>query len=411
MSLSLLDHATSFPTDMDFSSIITKCINNSHYEVLTRLIKLHYVTPKMLERTLLDSMDERISTSKVTISENCISKCLECLNGSKMSDLDLIDHEVKGLIELRINKALQANYVALFQHTVKLLREFGVKIIGIYVGAGFHIGVADNFFVTTLLDMLVKDQVEILDYLWNMGALDSFEFGKRVNLELDWTMDKLTLASQKVKSKRSVPDSEKWTMETVIIAAGKPTLLFCNIAHLKVAINSSVIFNKPASTLMKSQDLKVWLQLLKPILKPRPFGSLITRITAMALLTVLDEWISYSKVIIPELCIVQGLDWLYSSKYWKWIAIDGFVELVGIKAFQGGYMTLFAQTVSVLRGNEVKDIDFAGFEKVLAQGGRTVEDLNGILKEDVDLFDYLWNMGALDSFEFGRRVVDLGEKN
>ncbi|KAJ3320905.1 hypothetical protein HDU76_000199, partial [Blyttiomyces sp. JEL0837] len=78
----------------------------------------------MIKTTLLDSIDEFISKSKGTIlSEYSISRCLDWLVEYEDLDLDFI--EMIELVELIMNKALQANYMVLFQHCVKLLREFG----------------------------------------------------------------------------------------------------------------------------------------------------------------------------------------------------------------------------------------------------------------------------------------------
>ncbi|KAJ3307947.1 hypothetical protein HDU76_004231, partial [Blyttiomyces sp. JEL0837] len=216
-----LDFPSINPSTWDFKfrphpqgppSVIRKCLINSHYAVLTRLVdRHHHVTPTMLGNYLLDMMDKCISKSKATISENCIVECLDWLSESK--NLEKI--ETTGFLESMMNKALQAAFNALFQQIFKLIRATGVtrinfagverkyalggniflsvstliemsklpilkELMEIFVLSGFHVGCAQDDWVKKMNCMLVEGQGELVDCLWNLGALDSFVFGGTV---------------------------------------------------------------------------------------------------------------------------------------------------------------------------------------------------------------------------------------
>ncbi|KAJ3317676.1 hypothetical protein HDU76_001089 [Blyttiomyces sp. JEL0837] len=210
-SIWLLGNVNIIPSDQDLPSIINNCITYNHYKVLTLLLDRYHVTSTALGMRLLDALDEWISSSKVTFSEACICDGINWLCNSKYWK----SIEIEGFTDLVMSKAVEAGYFSLLDDIVSCLGGSGVKqidlspvermlaeggelkfsnlsldkikdlstckqVLEICVRAGFHIGVASDGFVQSLYHMLTEENVEIVDTLWKLGALDSFEFGRRV---------------------------------------------------------------------------------------------------------------------------------------------------------------------------------------------------------------------------------------
>ncbi|KAJ3277656.1 hypothetical protein HDU76_010265, partial [Blyttiomyces sp. JEL0837] len=248
--------------------------------------------------------------------------------------------------------ALQANYIDLYRYIVDILINTGVTnidftgfeiilalggdiqfsalslnkiktapfvkdILGIYVRAGFHIGNANDDFVKTLHEMLVKDQVDIVDYLSSLGALDALEFGRRVFCLIE-------------ENELAIIEEDK-----IRLREGK-MILSENARrgwyHLDMAKS---MFS------MNGGKMEVGVAWRKFVLDLLPTGSEVqdwswnieTLIISAGtrLLNALDEWI-YSSIGITSI-----LTWLVKSDYWDTIDIQDFSTQVLKKALKGKF--------------------------------------------------------------------------
>ncbi|KAJ3331413.1 hypothetical protein HDU76_003246 [Blyttiomyces sp. JEL0837] len=473
---------------------IRDAVSQHHYELLQFLIQIdanmtntkeidrhHQTTFNLIGKTLLTNLEVSISDSKASIiCEHCLIDCLDWLH--TFNYLKLIT--IPGFLELLMNKALQANYTALFQQTVRLFHESGVtdinftgferilaaggdfkfsavwlnrinevpyvkEILEIHVRAGFHIAVANDGVVKALHDMLVNDHLDIIDYLWDLGALDSFEFGRRVvqlieeneiaineedkvrvfewkkiesaNARRGWyCLDLGRSMFSGVVWRKVVLDllpagsnmrDWEWNLETVIISAVylKQLPLLRHLHKTGIDINETVGSKLLVLSTAKSpEDISFYLvahanvipsndhlpsiitnfyqtSQFQVLQKLIDLGCIPTTMLGARLLHALDEW-SYSTVGITSV-----LTWLVKSNYWDAIDIQDFSTQVLKKALKGRFF-MFLERMMAL-----------GFW--FGDGGKVLETTAGELLAsggDKDVVDFLRRVGlVVDS------VVDI----
>ncbi|KAJ3293774.1 hypothetical protein HDU76_007009, partial [Blyttiomyces sp. JEL0837] len=298
--------------------------------------------------TVISRADEFIFKSNTTISEYCIAKCLDWLLRNKIVGFDLI--EIKGLVQLMMRGdfkfyAVWLNNIDEIPHVKEILR--------IHVHAGFHIGVADDDFVITLHTMLVNNQVDIVDYLWNMGALDSFEFGRRV---ISLSENTETVSAKHARRKLindlcpSGTGSEKvdwiWTMETVILSAAGVNIN--KIAGLKALVVSTnqrldVISSwliEHAKVVPSNDHLPLIItncyksgqvQILQKLID---LGLLTTTMLGTRLLKAFEDG------TFSSLQFTSVVTWLIESDYWDSIDMQDFSTQFLKELLKGRFLTL-----------------------------------------------------------------------
>ncbi|KAJ3301007.1 hypothetical protein HDU76_005902 [Blyttiomyces sp. JEL0837] len=367
----LLDNANVIPSDRDLPSILNNCINNNHYNVLTQLLDRHYVTRTTLGMRLLDSLDEWILYSQVTISESCMCKGFNWLYKSQHWKFI----EIEGFMGLLMSKALQAGYFILFDNVVSVLRKSGVQqidlrpvdrmlaqggelklsslsldkiralpsckqILDIYVGAGFHLGIASDNFVESLNDMLMEEDVDIINFLWKNGALDSFEFGQRlVGLVQQKAVDGYH-PKRRVKSKTGLSDEVKinWTMETVITTAvlQDQNQLLRHLHRTGTEINQIA---GSQSLVVATSSENIENVYVAPRMCKRETDQPISSINY-------DKLLQTRSRSVTEFNINKVANWLIQSDYWDSIEIPAFSEQFLAKALRANYDTLLKRMLA-----------------------------------------------------------------